>query len=78
MHAYTQRGSAYSLELQRNFKVHMLKQLEKKPWIADHSAFHLFPYGTMLNHDHTSHAGVLCLLSTTYSWAGLPGGIVCG
>lgn len=46
MHSYTQRGSVLSSQLQEQFKNDMLKKLEKKPWIADHSTSPISVCGT--------------------------------
>ena len=80
MHSYTQRGSALSLELQERFKADMLKQLEKKPWIADHRtsssqkrSFHVY----VEVHYH-SNPNVLCVVPATYAWTGILGSLMRG
>ena len=52
MHAYTQRGSALSVQLREKFREDMLKKLEKKPWIADHRTSCVCPFSWKRSYWH--------------------------
>ena len=52
MHAYTQRGSALSVQLREKFREDMLKKLEKKPWIADHRTSCVYSFSWTRFHWH--------------------------